>query len=924
MSEDDGSSYNARQVRKATLIREESRAYLASQGVTEGEPIMAEKPTGGPPILRPTEGLIRTNMFAVKFVKDTRVFRYDLTVTGYIGDRAQYDYTRRAGSDVAIVDRKEKCRAAFDILVRHNPEVMPPRQDCVYDLQAIVFTFKEINFSGQERLILRVELDQDELGLIDSRGRPMFAQSTAIVYLIKPVRNFNLVLTNETIQRSLNINLEEQSSDLQQFVEILTSQHAFADGNEHVTFQGGRSYLLDPAAHGFVPNDFPDLTRGAYLAIGTQKSCKIVEGPSSNNPRLTVIVENKKTPFHAATSVADKIFTALPNFNPNRDLESIRRLLKDLWVTPTYSPAQSDFKICDIQGSARETTFQIEGQPTTVEEYYLNQYQIRLEQPLWPLLVSKGRDGQPNYYPIESCFICDNQRLTSAQLTPDQTSTIIRTCARLPAEQVRQIQRNVEALKMNAEDSMVASGVAVASQPLQVQGSNVPHPRMQFQSGEGQFDPQRGEWRPPRDSRFLLPARIGTWALYVSADQRIFSQNQLQQFSATFVARCRQQGMIMEGPAEALYLDNLEHLRARFEKASESASVDLIMVITDRKDLEVHQVLKSLEQKHDIVTQNVTSKIALESITPQGGRLTLANVVNKTNMKCGGLNYAVYPHGYRSPLGDDDLFIGFGSNHPGSYSSESERKTGGAPTVIGYAANDLEHPCAFSGDYVYSESRRDEKVGVIDQIVKLCTMRYIRNRGKYPKRVLCFRNGCSEGQFASILRYEVPLIQKVLKELKVDAGITLIVPNRMHIVRLTPSDPRGNKAWEQNLPCGTAIDSVINHPVFFDFYLLSHIARQGTAKVPRYTVLHDSNKMGSDELILISYCLCFEHQIINGPTSFPTPVYIANRYAERGRMVYNVFQRTELVHQQELPGYEEYNERLTYYNRQIRDKRFNA
>lgn len=63
---------------------------------------------------------------------------------------------------------------------------------------------------------------------------------------------------------------------------------------------------------------------------------------------------------------------------------------------------------------------------------------------------------------------------------------------------------------------------------------------------------------------------------------------------------------------------------------------------------------------------------------------------------------------------------------------------------------------------------------------------------------------------------------------------------------------------------------------------------QGTARVPRYTVLANDAQIEMDELQTLTYHLCFNHQIITGSTSLPSPTYVAIEMAKRGRMIYNV------------------------------------
>ncbi|KHJ74787.1 hypothetical protein OESDEN_25597, partial [Oesophagostomum dentatum] len=90
----------------------------------------------------------------------------------------------------------------------------------------------------------------------------------------------------------------------------------------------------------------------------------------------------------------------------------------------------------------------------------------------------------------------------------------------------------------------------------------------------------------------------------------------------------------------------------------------------------------------------------------------------------------------------------------------------------------------------------------------------------------------------------------------------------------------------QNIPPGVVVDTQLTHPSFKEFYLNSHITLQGSARTPRYTVLVDDLNMSMDDLEGMTYMLTYNHQIVNLPTSLPTPLYVANRYAERGRNTY--------------------------------------
>jgi hypothetical protein len=102
-------------------------------------------------------------------------------------------------------------------------------------------------------------------------------------------------------------NLDVEHKDLQQFIDVATSRHAFKTkytlyivlnnsciwnyfSTEYVTFSTNSTYLLDPSKYGFGSNDadtYPESQ--TYLAIGTSKMTQIVEG-SMGQPSAAVIM----------------------------------------------------------------------------------------------------------------------------------------------------------------------------------------------------------------------------------------------------------------------------------------------------------------------------------------------------------------------------------------------------------------------------------------------------------------------------------------------------------------------------------------------------------------------------------------------------------------------------------------------------------
>ena len=177
-------------------------------------------------------------------------------------------------------------------------------------------------------------------------------------------------------------------------------------------------------------------------------------------------------------------------------------------------------------------------------------------------------------------------------------------------------------------------------------------------------------------------------------------------------------------------------------------------------------------------------------------------------------------------------------------------------------------------------------------------------------------DGVSEGQFATVVEEELPLIRSMFvslmsraspnghidacKKLGIKPTITLIIVGKRHHVRLFPC--KENEADRSgNCVAGTVVDSDVVNPVEFDFYLLSHGGILGTSRPAHYNVLLDENKFTyvllsgvvrffyanvgprADGLQSISYALCHVYARATRSVSIPAPVYcnvhsISSRY----------------------------------------------
>jgi len=235
----------------------------------------------------------------------------------------------------------------------------------------------------------------------------------------------------------------------------------------------------------------------------------------------------------------------------------------------------------------------------------------------------------------------------------------------------------------------------------------------------------------------------------------------------------------------------------------------------------------------------------------------------------------------------------------------------GAPTVVMGA--DVVHPAPNSegrpsftsvvgnvdttaSKYIATTRVQTSRQEMIDDLDDMC-QHILRMYGKYrvnvekksafPKRIIFYRDGVSEGQFKAVLDEEVPKIKAACKAVGMQEmpKLTVVVVGKRHHVRFFPTNEH-NADKSGNCRAGTVVDTDISHPIEFDFYLQSHSGLLGTSRPAHYSVLLDENGFTSDALQQLSYALCHVYARSTRSVSIPAPVYYADIVCARAKNHY--------------------------------------
>lgn len=173
-----------------------------------------------------------------------------------------------------------------------------------------------------------------------------------------------------------------------------------------------------------------------------------------------------------------------------------------------------------------------------------------------------------------------------------------------------------------------------------------------------------------------------------------------------------------------------------------------------------------------------------------------------------------------------------------------------------------------------------------------------------PENIIVYRDGVSEGQYDLVLEQEVPLLRQACRE-KYPANATqprlsVIIVGKRHHTRFYPRDVK-DMDRSGNCKAGTVVDRGVTEEGYWDFFLQSHAAIQGTARPAHYVVVLDEifratkGQAGSpaNTLEKMTQALCYSYSRATKAVSICTPAYHADILCERSRRyLQDVFEGT--------------------------------
>ncbi|KAM9215701.1 piwi-like protein 2 [Leptosomus discolor] len=145
-----------------------------------------------------------------------------------------------------------------------------------------------------------------------------------------------------------------------------------------------------------------------------------------------------------------------------------------------------------------------------------------------------------------------------------------------------------------------------------------------------------------------------------------------------------------------------------------------------------------------------------------------------------------------------------------------------------------------------------------------------------PKKIVLYRDGVSDSQLDTVLKYEIPQMQKCFRTFENYQPSVVVV-----VVQKQISTNFYTLGEEQFVspPPGTVIDHTVTSSDWQDFFLLAHRSRQGCSVPTRYVCLLNTANLSCEHLQRLTFKLCHLYWNWPGTIRVPAPCKYAHKLA---------------------------------------------
>jgi len=581
-------------------------------------------------------------------------------------------------------------------------------------------------------------------------------------------------------------------------------------------------------------------------------------------------------------------------FHDQRDLERInerdpkwiqfRKFVKGVHVSVSTLRSGKTRPIKDVVLNAGNVTFEKDGIMTTVKDHFQQHHNIAIRFPA----MFGVRIGKDAVFPAEICDVIPGQ-LYRKKLSPEATVTFLKFSTQKPDARLRTIKEAVagpkQVLDYNTSDFIQEAGMEVQQEPISINGRQLRSPDIKYQARTMSIEENMGAWNVV-GKQLLTPGTIHAWA-FVVFDARA-REEVVERFISTLTTCLRKLGLnVPNRPVvERGHPTQVENsLKSAGMKAVAGIQggrpPTLIVVLLPSNALDIRRRVKHWGDVDNAVATQCVREGKWEGLKDQ----YCNNVALKINAKIGGINSSI-----AQPIVPPfSMIIGADVGHPAPGVTNR-------PSVTSLVAS-VDVDATRYASFARVQAPRQEIIEHIGEMIASAIYEFVKFwNGAYPKSIVFYRDGVSEGQYAQVAQNEVAVINTTLQNLKclnrdgtlgpglaftaeTKPKLVFIVVGKRHHIRFFPVTREVDRSG--NCAPGFVVDDQITNATYPDFYLQSHSGIQGTSRPSHYIVIHNEAGLTADQYQGLSFNLCHVYASATRSVSIPAPVYYADRVCAR-------------------------------------------
>ncbi|KAF9539398.1 Eukaryotic translation initiation factor 2C [Mortierella hygrophila] len=551
---------------------------------------------------------------------------------------------------------------------------------------------------------------------------------------------------------------------------------------------------------------------------------------------------------------------------------NVKRSFKVLGLTTT---AAKDTKFMQQIRSTSETAGPEAQVETDVVTYFKQAYNITINFPMLPCV----KVGQSIVLPIELCFVLEGQRYLR-KLDKVQTAEMIRFNSQPPQARFNKIKDGLEILKYNDNEFLKDFGMKVSNEMVQVNARVLPAPTVCYhsQSQNANFVPRDGVWNL-RGLKVFDGRTLKLWGIVVFGTERDCPKPLVNGFIQELIVSCTETGMNIPNKHPLIKYSNphgnidadLLSVYQQIAKEDAKSLPQLLVCILPNTGVPLYASIKRVTD----TSLGVASQCVQRNHIRMPKKPYCANVCLKINAKLGGTNQRL-ARNMIPFMSEPALILGADVSHPQLGDTTH-------PSIAALVGSVDAHAARYAAT-VRVQAARTEMIADLKGMTVELLKSFYNSCGQKPKKIIFYRDGVSEGQFAEVLKSELTSLKAACASLEqgYNPKITFVVVQKRHHTRFFPVHP-SNCDRTGNCKPGTVVDQGVVHPFEFDFYLQSHAGILGTSRPAHYHVLFDENRFTSDALQDMTYKLCHLYARCTRSVSYAPPAYYAHIVAARAR-----------------------------------------